>query len=129
MRERFARFMQGRYGADGFGRFLILLAFLMVILSFFRIPYVSLVGLFILVIVYIRMFSKNTRARYQENLLYYRVKNKLTAPFRKMKRRFSDRKTHRYYRCPKCKKELRVPKGKGLILVKCPCGNSFKKRT
>ena len=45
------------------------------------------------------------------------------------KRRFSERKEYRFYRCPVCKKELRVPRGKGKIRIKCPCGNAFTKRT
>lgn len=129
MKEKIARFMQGRYGSDGFNKFLLGLTLILLVLSMFKIPTVGTIAFLLLILVYFRMFSRNTAARYRENVTYYNVRNKLLAPFQRVKRRFSQRKTHRFYRCPVCKKELRVPKGKGLILVKCPCGHSFQKRT
>ena len=48
---------------------------------------------------------------------------------RKAERRESE-KVYAYYRCPKCRTELRVPRGKGKIKIKCPkCGEEFIKRT
>ena len=39
-------------------------------------------------------------------------------------------KTYAYFNCPKCKTELRVPKGKGKILITCPkCGEKFEEKT
>ena len=41
-RERIYRFMQGRYGAggaDAFTRFLSILTFVFILLSFFRVPF------------------------------------------------------------------------------------------
>ena len=38
--------------------------------------------------------------------------------------------THRIYKCPNCKKPLRVPRGKGKILITCQhCGQKFEKKT
>jgi ribosomal protein L37AE/L43A len=38
--------------------------------------------------------------------------------------------THRVFKCPKCKQPLRVPRGKGKILITCQnCGNKFQKKT
>lgn len=48
---------------------------------------------------------------------------------RKQKRK-EELKTHVFYNCPKCKQELRVPRGKGKIRIKCPkCGEQFIKKT
>ncbi len=48
---------------------------------------------------------------------------------RKAERRESE-KIYAYYKCPKCRAELRVPRGKGKIKIKCPkCGEEFIKRT
>ncbi len=129
MKEKWMRFMYGRYGTDGLNRFLLILALLLLIVSLFGIPYVSGVALLILIITYVRMFSKNTAARQKENVAYYKIRGKVLLPFYQLKNRFRDRKTHRYFKCPKCKKTLRVPKGKGTIKIKCPCGHSFQKRT
>lgn len=129
MKEKLAQFMMGRYGSDGLNKFLLGLSLALLVLSMFGVPLVGRIVLLLLIIVYFRMFSRNTQARYRENITYYNIRNKVLLPFRRIKRRWAERKTHRFYRCPVCKKELRVPKGKGLILVKCPCGNSFQKRT
>lgn len=35
-----------------------------------------------------------------------------------------------YFKCPKCKQEMRAPKGKGKIRVTCKnCGETFEKKT
>ena len=39
-------------------------------------------------------------------------------------------KEHKVYKCPKCKQPLRVPRGKGKILITCrSCGHKFEKKT
>ena len=46
------------------------------------------------------------------------------------KTRWNQRKTHRFYRCPKCKTWLRVPKNRGKITITCvKCSHKFDKRT
>jgi hypothetical protein len=38
--------------------------------------------------------------------------------------------THRIFKCPQCKQALRVPRGKGKILITCQnCGHKFEKKT
>ncbi|MBR3231854.1 MAG: hypothetical protein IKF75_04170, partial [Lachnospiraceae bacterium] len=44
------------------------------------------------------------------------------------KQEWKDRKTYRYFKCPGCGQEVRVPKGKGRIRITCPkCHQSFEK--
>lgn len=39
-------------------------------------------------------------------------------------------KEHKIYKCPNCKTYLRVPRGKGKILITCnSCGHKFNKKT
>ena len=41
-----------------------------------------------------------------------------------------ERKTHRYFKCPNCKTMVRVPKGKGKIVITCTrCHHEIVKRT
>ena len=41
-----------------------------------------------------------------------------------------DIRTHKYFSCPKCKNNLRVPKGKGEIVITCPvCKTRFDAKT
>ena len=67
-----------------------------------------------------RMFSRNIAARDRENAAFLRVWTKVKAWFRSISRRWRDRKTHVYVKCGGCGAELRVPKGKGKLIVTCP---------
>ena len=67
---RFRRFMQGRYGIDNLSRFLMAFALILWavnILFGFRNVILSVLVAVLLVLVYVRMFSKNIQARYNEN--------------------------------------------------------------
>ena len=65
-----------------------------------------------------RTFSRNIYARQKENRW-----------FRQGWTRLKDRK-NRYFRCPKCRQTVRVPKGKGRISIRCPkCGEKFIRKT
>ena len=71
MREKFARFMSGRYGADQLSRFMVTAALvLMVINLFLGWGILSILVLALLVLCYFRMFSRNYQKRYEENLRY-----------------------------------------------------------
>ncbi len=72
---------------------------------------------------YFRVLSKNVYKRVQENKKY-------TGAVKMTKTRYAQRKTHKFYRCPKCKAWLRVPKGRGKITITCvKCAHKFDKRT
>lgn len=60
MREKFYRFMQGRYGVDQLYRFIFFLALvLMIINTFLRNPMLNLVVYALLILDIFRMLSKN----------------------------------------------------------------------
>ena len=66
---------------------------------------------------------------YEENEKYLKAIKPVQQFFNLQKKRFSDR-SHKYYRCPSCKQMVRLPKGKGKIIVTCPsCHQKFEKRT
>ena len=65
-RQRFARFMIGRYGMDQFGQFLFGLSMFLIVISIFRVPYVHLLVPVIIVYSYFRIFSRNIYKRQQE---------------------------------------------------------------
>ena len=131
MREKFYRFMQGRYGVDQLYRFIFFLALvLMIINTFLRNPMLNLVVYALLILDIFRMLSKNHSARYAENQKYLQ----LTAKFRywldQQKKLWQERKYHHIYTCPKCKQKIRIPKGKGKIMVRCPkCHFECQKRS
>lgn len=130
-REWFAHFMVGRYGTDGLNRFLSASALVLLIISTFtRIRFLYWFGLAALILCYFRMFSFNREKRYAENILFYNKTQKIRTWWLRQKNRMAQRRTHRFYRCPRCRQELRVPKGRGRIEITCPkCRAQFVKKS
>lgn len=132
-KERLQQLLQGRYGMDGFGNFLLWMALLCFILALFvrlPVPVLHYLGVALMVYLYFRIFSKNVQKRYQENCTYYRYVNKFKGFFAKQKSYHEQRKTHHIYSCPNCKQKIRIPKGKGKIIIRCSrCGKEFMKNS
>lgn len=131
MRAWLERLMYGRYGQDNLNRFLSIVALVLCFLSLF-VQWQALywITLVILGVTLFRMFSRNGAARSKENLAFLRIQTKVLLPFRRAKKHFTQRKTHRFFFCPNCKQEVRVPKGKGNITITCPkCQTKFEKKT
>ncbi len=131
MREKFKKFMAGRYGVDSLSRSLLIIVMLIIILAGrYKNVYLDLGGLVLLIYVYSRIFSKNIAKRYSENQKYLN----LTKPIRKQLNyysiRFKDRKNYKYTHCPYCNLEMRVPKNKGKVIIRCKkCNEKFEFRT
>lgn len=130
MREKLQRFMIGRYGVDEYGRFLTIAVLILCLLSIFiSNELLNLVTIVAIVYCYYRILSKNHEKRFQENLKYLALKDKVTARF-PSKNKNNANAQYNIYRCPNCQQKIRVPKGRGTIIITCPkCHNEFKKRT
>lgn len=135
MRERLARFMQGRYGVDQFSNFLTIAALVMLVIEFF-VPVAHIrsglnsLALLLLVYSYYRILSKNHYKRYTENECYLKYYNKIKFYFARKKSHMQQRKTHKIFKCPSCKQAIRIPKGKGKIAITCPkCHTEFIRRS
>lgn len=129
MKEKLQRFMVGRYGVDDFSKFLLGTALALCILDIF-VDNVILNSWFFVIIIYayFRIFSKNTMTRYQENLKFLQIKNKVLSRWNSEKSIMKQRKTHHIYKCPTCQQKIRIPKGKGRICITCPkCKTEFTK--
>lgn len=131
MKEKLRNFMMGRYGIDSFGRFLLGLALIMLLLSgFFLRNVFYIVSLLILLYAYYRIFSKDISRRYKENNIFLNYKYKIRNFYQKEKYMFKQRRIYHIYRCPGCKQKIRIPKGKGRICITCPkCKTEFIKRS
>ena len=125
MREKFARFMTGRYGMDTMGRFTIGLALFLVVINYiFTSRIINLLVWVLLILAYYRMFSRNVYKRSSENQVFLNKTYKIRQIL------FGQRKTHHIYRCPSCKQKIRVPRGKGKIEIRCPkCNTTFIKKS
>lgn len=127
------RFMTGRHGIDELYVFNnIIITVLLILLLITKKRFLSVFALVLLCCNLFRSLSKNEYKRQRELDTYLKIKNKAVSFFRLIKNMWRDRKTHRYYACPSCKAEIRVPKppkGKK-ISITCPkCGSSFIKKT
>lgn len=136
MRERLARFMQGRNGSDDLSRVETYVALVPLILGLFlhkwMIPYYICEVLFWVIFGHsiFRMLSKNLAKRYEENQKYLNFRYDLVVKQNKAKKRAQQRKDYCFFKCPKCKQEVRVPKGHGKIEITCPkCQEKFVKRS
>ena len=123
LRYRLYSFMQGRRGADQFSRFLMNLALLLIIITFFTRKYVAVTLVMnlliwaLLIYTNFRVFSRNLYKRELENNWFIsKVYN------------LKERKQFKYFKCPKCGQKMRAPRGRGKIKVTChQCNTSFKK--
>lgn len=124
-------FMYGRYGYDELSQFLSKTALLCVIVGLFAYPgFFCGLAMALYLVTMFRMYSKNIMKRKQERDAYLRRTQPLRDWQALQKRKFNDRKTHKFYRCRQCKTSLRVPKGKGKIKIHCPkCGAEIVKKT
>lgn len=130
MKERFRSFMQGRYGVDELSKVLLGVALGCAVISVFCGSIFYLLGIALLAYVYFRMFSTNYEKRYRENRAFHDVRNRVCAFFRNKKSHMAQRKTHHIYKCPSCRQKIRIPKGRGHVLVTCPkCKCEFEKNS
>ena len=138
LREKLARFLYGRYGADSLYNALFICELILLFLgAVFNILgktepilflvsvllYASALGLMIFAV--FRFFSRNIQKRRRENEAWLRFRAKFR---RKPKPHLPpDTADHIFRSCPACKATLRLPRQRGKHEVKCPrCGNRFK---
>ncbi|MBQ1275375.1 MAG: hypothetical protein U0L26_05045 [Cellulosilyticum sp.] len=125
------KFMIGRYGTDQLSLTLLVLGLLLCMLTIpFNNWFIRVLPLIPIIVGYWRALSKNIYKRQQENFKFIRFYTPILKHWRTFIRRFKERKTHRYFKCPSCHQTLRVPKGKGNISITCPkCKNIFHGRS
>ncbi len=117
------RFMQGRYGTDQLNSLILwvgvglCLGSMLIPIPAASIP-VTMLAYVCMGVAIFRSLSKNTYKRYLENRKYLNFKTRL-----------KDR-DHKYFDCPRCKQQVRVPKGKGKVSITCPkCREKFIRKS
>lgn len=126
-KEKMRQFMIGRYGQDQLGKFILSLALVILIINLFvknaSLPTIVLV---LIIYSYYRILSRDVNARYSENKKFLDTVEPLKRKFSKSNSKYENKKVYKYIKCPSCKLEMKVPKGKGKIRVTCKsCGNKF----
>ena len=138
MMNKLRQWMYGRYGNDELSLFMWIVSLVLLVASSIVtalaktevLGYVALglrgLGLVLLILMLLRMFSRNISRRQAENYKFLNFGRK----FKKLFRRRPDAKTHRYFKCPGCGQTVRVPRNKGKISITCPrCATKFIKKT
>jgi ribosomal protein S27E len=123
--------MYGRYGNDDLTKFLLILGLVFMIISWFpHLGWFYFLAAAVLVWSLMRSFSRKIDRRRRELDRYLRIKKPIVNFFKLRRNKWRDRKTHVYFKCKKCKAVLRVPRGKGSIIVTCAkCGDRIEKKT
>ncbi len=127
-------FFRGRYGFDELNGTLLVLSIILNLVSRFIFSFwprmiVSIIGFIFFIVCIFRILSRNCYQREKENNVYKPVYTKVRDFFKLTYKKFKDGRTHRYYKCPACKAQLRVKNVKGEHTIRCPkCGYQFKKK-
>lgn len=125
------KFMAGRYGGDQFNIFILVLAFVLMLVNIFFIKegLLSIIVWLLLIYYLFRTYSKNIYQRRAENDRFLSLIQPAKKRFNLIKNNYQD-KSHKYFLCPSCKQMVRVPKGRGKITITCPkCKNKFDKKS
>ena len=130
IRNAIHRFMYGRYGNDSLNLFLIVVyLFLYLLFALTHIELFYWISLALVFVSLFRLLSRNIPARQKENSQFMRLAGPVIQWYR-LQRTMRRDKDHRYFKCPNCGQQLRVPRGKGRITVTCrSCGASFEERS
>lgn len=127
--EKMQAWMYGRYGYDELSKCLSIAALVCILISLL-VPLLNPIALILLIWSTFRSFSRNLEKRQKEREVYLKYTGKVKQSFKRRKDMWRERKTYRYYKCPGCKRWLRVPKGKGQIEITCPvCKGKITRKT
>lgn len=130
MKEKLIRWMQGRYGGDELGRFLIVVYIVVAMINLFLES--ELISLFLLGLMIwniSRILSKKIYARRKENQIFLAKMQPFQRGIKIIKLNLKDR-NNRYYICPKCHQICRIPRTNKKGMITCPrCFHQFKARS
>lgn len=135
MRYKLQGFLANRNGMDQLSRALLWGALIVLMLSWVihgsHLPSILYgVALFLLVFSYFRVLSRNLERRRAENNRYLQLTQGIRGGIEAKVRRWQQKKDYKFYKCPSCGITLRVPRGKGKIMITCrQCGAKFQKKT
>ena len=129
-RARLQQLMYGRNGPDALGNAVLWASLaLWTVYLFTRLIPLYLVCLVFIGYAMFRMLSRQVDRRREENLMFLTAVRPLRRKCGALTCRLRDRE-HRYFRCPNCGQQLRVPRGKGRIQVTCRvCGITFEEKS
>ena len=128
--------MVGRYGPDHLGVAMIFLSLILTMVHLLvnflinSFPVLLVISYLVAGLAFYRILSKNISRRRSENDKFIRYWWPIMTKTKNFISKQKQRKTFKFFKCPSCRNNLRVPRGKGKIYVTCPkCGERFTKKT
>lgn len=123
-------FFKGRYGIDTLTKFLGIVGLFFLVSK----GYIKIFGLLILGYATWRCYSMDFNKRRREDMIFQEWLRKLNFSLKNVKYKFNnilkglkDKKNYKIVKCPDCNQMLRLPRGKGKIIVTCrKCSKEFK---
>jgi len=123
------RFFYGRNGTDQLSIALLFFSIILsIIAQLFDVKWLFFFYYVGAILSFYRILSKDVYKRRKENQWFLLKTKGLSKGAKLYQRMYQDRHSHRYLKCPNCKQQLRVPKGKGKIEITCSkCKQAFIK--
>ena len=124
------RLLKDRYGFDAICAVLlwtsVLIDLLVLLLPYEEVRsfgWLSFVPMFFCIL---RMLSRDFDRREMENDHFTGLFDPIREAAENRRERKYQKKMFRFFRCPSCRQQLRVPRGKGKVEITCPsCGSKF----
>lgn len=123
----FRNFMAGRYGTDQLTVALLVAGMILTFIgNAFDLYFLIILTNAIFIACVYRTMSKNILARQKENYKFLQYWNPIKSWGINKYDVLKSSRNYKYFKCPNCKQELRVPRGKGKIAVSCKkCNTKF----
>lgn len=130
IRNKLQKFFYNKYGADQFGMMIVIVALVFSLTATLtKIVFFSLISIVLMIYEMVRMFSTNYVKRRVENDHYLQFVLVLKRGWKMIVMNIKDH-SHHYYLCPNCHQMVRVPRGRGKIVITCPnCKKEFEKKS
>lgn len=129
--------MSIRCGLDELNNFIMLIGFIFITIALFSHHWIfTVIGALLVVLCYVRVFSKNLEKRQKENAFYMKYMGNVVKVVRRYKlsvkmwyKSLKDAE-YLYFVCSGCGQVIRIPKGKNKVSVRCPkCSKTFVKKS
>ncbi len=124
------RLFTGCYGGDQLSMAMAYGSFVLIVLGAIpRLEFLLAVAYALVILSFVRMFSRRIEKRRRENEWFLRKTAPLVTKFFQARARFKNRKLYAYFRCPGCRAWLKLPRGAGSVTVTCGrCGQKTDRK-
>ena len=114
--EKFKLYFKDSYGFDNLSKYISIMGMLALLL---RYKLLVVLGFCLIGIALWRSMSKDKSKRYKEAQVFNRYIFTIKKQFNMYMMRLTNFYKYKVFACPKCSQKLRVPRGKGKMVITC----------